>query len=205
MRAWQLTLALLAASGAAQAAPDELALEIARGLDHHAHVSERVRAIHRIGALGDVRAVVPLTAALDRASGALEAAIRATLKRLDAPRVLSDRLRAPDPLARRDTLLLLRYLGDRTLAAGCLPLLTDPDPAVRTEAASTLGSLGEASAVPALAARLSADPSFDVRAASAQALGSLGGPAAVAALRSARDEDGYLQPILDAAIARATP
>ena len=70
-------------------------------------------------------------------------------------------------------------------------LQSDPDPDVKSAAASAIGKTNDWSAAPALAASMR-DPSFDVRRASAHALVRLGSPGALYLRRALSDEDPFV-------------
>jgi HEAT repeat protein len=107
---------------------------------------------------------------------------------------LREALRSDDPVVRREALRSIGKLKERAPldARAVLPLLigatADPDPGVRTVAATYLGIIheGGSEAVRALIDALK-DPEPDVRRAAASALGSFGPEAApaVPALRKA--------------------
>lgn len=72
---------------------------------------------------------------------------------------------------------------------GLTGALNDPDVAVRAEAASSLGSLGDRTAVEPLVSSLRDDGDPYVRSLAAEALGDLGDPGARAALLDALASD----------------
>lgn len=130
-----------------------------------------------------------------------EAAVALSFLGRDAYAPLRQGATSGDPLVRRESLRSLGKLqqraplGSETVVPLLLHALADPDPGVRTVAATYLGIIGDdaADVVPALIETLE-DETAEVRAAAATALGSFGKDAAPAlpALRKAgadRDED----------------
>jgi vesicle coat complex subunit len=107
---------------------------------------------------------------------------------------LRDALGSEDPVVRRESLRSIGKLKERAPldSRAVLPLLidraADPDPGVRTVAATYLGIIHEGGSEAVLALMQSLkDPEVDVRRAAAPALGSFGAEAdqAVPALRKA--------------------
>ncbi|TAM81156.1 MAG: hypothetical protein EPN43_14530 [Jatrophihabitans sp.] len=81
----------------------------------------------------------------------------------------------------------------------------EPDPDVRAHVATSLGRLGNPSALAGLRAALAATNPAVVRSAAAEALGSLGDDGAVPALGSLLDEPGSLADVAAAALVRLGP
>ncbi len=90
-------------------------------------------------------------------------------------------LDAPDRTARIEALHQLRSHPVETITPRLLPLLRDPDPAIRRLAAEILGRVHNSAAVNPLAGLLY-DPHGHVRIAAADALGQIGDSAATPAL-----------------------
>lgn len=130
-----------------------------------------------------------------------EAAVALSFMGRDAFAALRQGASSEDPVVRRESLRSIGKLKERapldsrTVVPLLLESLDDPDPTVRTVAATYLGIIRDqaASVVPALVDTLT-DETPEVRSAAANALGSFGAEArsAVAALRKAttdRNED----------------
>jgi HEAT repeat protein len=94
----------------------------------------------------------------------------------------------PARLVRVAAAAALRALGSPVVRGDLVAALHEPDPFVRAEAARSLGVVGSADEVPALAAVLSRDMTGDVRIQAAYALGRLGEDDAVPALVAALDD-----------------
>lgn len=168
--------------------------------DPRAPHEHRRAALKASGILGEVAApAIPLVAAeLVKPDVTAEAAVALSFMGRDAFAPLRTALDSDDPVVRREALRSIGKLKERApLDTGAvLPLLLgglrDPDPGVRTVAATYLGIIHEGArqAVPALIEGLT-DPEAEVRRASAEALGSFGaeGAAAVPALRKAAKDD----------------
>ncbi len=178
---------------------------------------ERKEACHKLGALGDARALAPLLARLADEADVREAACDAlgalgqaelaaagetlvagrsvaitTLTPEAADHLLRGMLLALDaqvPAWRQRACIALGALGDTRAAKPLLPRLADGDGAVRSAACTALGALGDARAVEPLLTRL-ADRSSAVRRAACTALGTLGDARAVEPLL-ARLADDY--------------
>jgi HEAT repeat protein len=176
--------------------PDALPLIHATFQDPSA-TPERIKAaLKACGILGPAAAsaVGEVAEQLPDPTVTAEAAVALSFMGRGAFGPLRDALRSEDPVVRREALRSIGKLKERAPldARAVLPLLiaaaADPDPGVRTVAATYLGIIheGGADAVRALIDALK-DPEADVRRAAASALGSFGADAAAAvpALRKA--------------------
>ena len=171
--------------------------------DPGAEREDRKAALKACSILGPAAApAIPEVAAeLSEPDLTAEAAIALSFMGRGAFAPLRDSLQSDDPVVRREALRSLGKLRSRAPldSRAVIPLLLggmeDPDPAVRSVAATYLGILHDEaeSSVPALIAGLH-DPDVEVRRASAGALGAFGdaAQAAIPALRKAAadpDED----------------
>lgn len=164
--------------------------------DTRADRERRRAALKACTILGPAAAtLIPLvTAELEEPDVTAEAAVALSFMGRQAFAPLRDALSSDDPVVRREALRSIGKLKDRAPldARAVVPLLVrsmaDPDPGVRTVAATYLGIVhqGGAAAVAALIEGLK-DPAVEVRRAAATALGEFGAEAAPAlpALRKA--------------------
>ena len=153
-------------------------------------------ALKACGLLGTAAApaVSEVAAALSEPELTAEAAVALRFMGTPAFPPLQEAFGSEDPLVRRESLRSIGKLKERAglETSAVLPLLVqgidDPDPGVRSVAATYLGIIheGDELAVPALMKALK-DPEPDVRRVSAEALGSFGDAAkpALPALRKA--------------------
>ena len=104
------------------------------------------------------------------------AAAGALLERLAGFGPFLGDLGSTDPKARLRAVDVLGAMGGGIAVDSLLEALTDPDIGVRSRAATLLGSLGDARAVPALKRMFLSDPVVDVAVAAEAALRALGSP-----------------------------
>jgi HEAT repeat protein len=169
--------------------------------DSGADRERRKAALKAVTILGPIATpLIPLvTAELTEPDLTAEAAVALSFMGRQAFAPLRDALSSDDPVVRREALRSIGKLKDRAPldARAVVPLLvrsmSDPDPGVRTVAATYLGIVHEGGAEPvkALIEALK-DPAVEVRRAAATALGEFGADAAPAipALRkSSTDPD----------------
>ncbi len=167
----------------------------------------RVAAIEAAWALDDDRLAEPVARLLDDDDEVVRATAAAALLRShpDAPTVLTDALRSPEPRARRIAVVALGEKVGAPARADLLAALADRHPSVRAAAASALGRIKDPADVPRLV-RAASDADGGVRAAALRALADLRARAGVDVARAALS-DTYLGArlaaieLLDAALA----
>jgi HEAT repeat protein len=144
----------------------------------------RAAAARALGAAGDAGAAPALVACLKDPSPTVRAASAAALGALASRETARG---GGAPTSRDGAGAPPRFAG-----APLLVLLDDPEPAVRKEAAVTLGILMGASAVPRLGQTATTDADVPVRAAAAAALGRIGAPDGAASLAKALQDEAPL-------------
>src|SRR5262249_17848867 len=98
---------------------------------------------------------------------------------------LSVQLRTADPEGRREAAISLSHFKNNAATSALIAALADSSLLVRAAAATSLGDIGDSSAVGALASRLASDKEDFVRKAAAYALGQLSGSESTKALVAA--------------------
>lgn len=186
---------------------EKIAVIAGRNIGHEEKPSVRIEAIRALAEMMDETAVGPLAVLLENsASDAIRAEIASALKKLNAGNVLAKAASDPRPEVRTQALRLLRVVCDRASEGSAKAMragLDDPDPTVRTTAATALGRCGGPVDVPALAGRLT-DENDEVRSAVAQALGNFQDARAQAALEKAleNEADPFVQVFIRGSLKR---
>jgi hypothetical protein len=125
----------------------------------------------------------------------------------DVAAPLTQALGDRDPFVKAASLQALREVDGFHDGMVAVPLVQDPDPIVRGEAATTIGVMHTQGASPALVGALS-DPEVLVRKKAAWALGNVGAPAAIAgpALQTAAasDPNPFVRSLAQVAISKLT-
>ena len=103
--------------------------------------------------------------------------------------LLAAKLADPDMEVRCRAILALLFLDAGRAIDLVLPMLNDPEDAVRWHACGCLHDFGDERAVGPLVMVLAVDPDPQVRGTAAYALGGVGSPAAIPALLEALDSD----------------
>jgi HEAT repeat protein len=121
-------------------------------------------------------AVEPLVDVVVAGDPEARAAAGALLERIAGPERFRGDLGSTDPDARLRAVEVLGAIGGRIAANSLLQPLADPDIRVRSRAATLLGALGDARALPALKRVFLSDPVVEVAVAAEAALRALGAP-----------------------------
>jgi HEAT repeat protein len=153
--------------------------------DHRRPEAERARAAVHLGESGDPQAVLALAFEYGDSSGSLRNAVSYALGRLNGVEVLARQLAFADPVSRAKAAEVLALFSDERATRALALALTDPEEAVRINAACALVEHASPLALESLVKRLETDCSRKVRAASAQAIGVIPTPAAREALEVA--------------------
>ena len=144
------------------------ALDALAQLTHDDNADVRSHAVNALGQIEDMRALPTLLAALKDANADVRSEAADAIHSLD---------------------------GVKTAPRALIDALADPNRDVRKSVANSLGSIGDAAAVPALK-RLTADNDTEVRHAAAEALSEIGGPEAIQALMGLlKDQDPEIRRI----------
>jgi HEAT repeat protein len=121
-------------------------------------------------------AIEPLIDVIMTGEGETRTAAGALLERIAGPDRFRGDLGSTSPDARLRAVEVLGAMGGRIAAEALLQPLSDPDIRVRSRAATLLGSLGDARALPALKRVFLSDPVVEVAVAAEAALRALGSP-----------------------------